>query len=120
MAFLLHPVHGIKSWTEQIKASFQKDNLGRGDLCTRSSSGGMWEVFLTWGALWGEDGERGAQQMVREEHPRPPASLQGRADGVWGGSQGSREGRQWGVLGHTEGESRGETAWGGQAGKGRL
>lgn len=80
----------------------------------------MWEVFLTWGALWGEDGERGAQQMVREEHPWPPASLQGRADGVWGGPQGSREGRQWGVLGRTGGESRGETAWGGQAGKGRL
>lgn len=102
----LHPVRGIKSWTGQIKASVQKGNLGRGDLCTRSSSGGMWEVFLTWGALWGgdeggpADGEGGTSSATR----KPPGASRwcvGRLPGVPGGEAVGGPGS------HRRGEQRG-------------
>lgn len=59
------------------------------------------------------------RQMAWKEHPRPPTSLLGGADGVWGPAGGSQEG-SCGVLCHTGGVSGGEAVWGGQAGKGKL
>lgn len=104
----LHPVRGIKSWTEQIKASVQKDNLGRGDLCTRSSSGGMWEFFFDLGRSlgrgWGEggpaDGEGGTSSATR----KPPGVSRwcvGRPPGVLGGEAVGGPGS------HRRGEQRG-------------
>lgn len=56
--------------------------------------------------------------MAWKEHPRPPTSLLGGADGVWGPAGGSQEGSWWGPVSHRRGERRGGClGWSGREGE---
>lgn len=58
------------------------------------------------------------RQMAWKEHPRPPTSLLGGADGVWGPAGGSQEGSWWGPVSHRRGEWWGGClGWSGREGE---